>query len=410
MKKIDIELISIGDEILIGQVINTNSSFLSQELTKLGGSVRWITTVGDNRDDIHHVIETAFKRADITITTGGLGPTHDDITKKIIAQFFDSPLVINEEVLQNITQFFRRMGRKVDPLNKEQALVPACASVLPNPVGTAPGLLFEQDSHQLFVLPGVPFEMKAIFKNSMIPLLKKTLADTHLIYKTIKTTGLFESRLFNMVKNVLPKIEPEVQVAFLPTCSGVNIRIGTKGPSEKDCIERIDFAERLLSEKIGTYLYSTDERNMQDIVAELLVKANKKLAVAEFFTSGHFATIFLKASESSKCYKGSKILPAFPIDDVKLIDKKLYSLDLARNICADFESDYGVSIIEFPSNWNQNQVSDTTVIHFGLIGPGVEKVKTWKYRKERPDNKQRAVQFALDMIRRELLGIIDNEI
>lgn len=408
MKIVAIEIISIGDEILIGQIVNTNAAFLSEGLTGLGGSVRWITTVGDNPEDIRSAIEIAIKRADIVIATGGLGPTHDDITKKVIAKFFDTQLVVNENVLQNITAMFRKMGRNVDSLNKEQALVPECATILPNPVGTAPGLLFTRNSKQIFVLPGVPYEMKAIFNQSMTPLLKKAFEGIYIKYKTIKTTGLFESRLFKMVQDILPKIEDHVQVAFLPTFSGVNIRLGTQDIYEAACVARIQFAESLFLDKIGAFVYSTDERNIQDVVTELLNKANKTLSAAEFYTEGYFATTFLKARNSRKCFKGSKVLAPEILQEKAIADQKSYCIALAQNARDEFNSDYGISIIEFPDEPRAKENLSTAIVYFGLVSPDFKKVESWRYRKERPDIKQRAVQFVLDMIRKEISAIKDD--
>ena len=239
IKKVNVELISIGDEILIGQIVNTNAVYLSEQITALGGSVRWITTVGDDGPDIRNSISAALDRAQVVIVTGGLGPTHDDITKKVIAEYFESRLVLNESVLENIQSIFKRMNRPVDAVNREQAMVPEAATVLPNTMGTAPGMLLKQNDRQLFVLPGVPFEMKSIFTTSMIPLLKQAFSGIFIRYKTIKTTGLFESRLFNMVEDILPEVESFAQIAFLPSFSGVNIRIGTQDESEEACAARL---------------------------------------------------------------------------------------------------------------------------------------------------------------------------
>ncbi|MBN1351979.1 CinA family protein [candidate division KSB1 bacterium] len=405
MKKIAFELISIGDEILIGQTVNTNATFLSRQITELGGSVRWITAVGDDARDIRDAIETAFARSDITIATGGLGPTHDDITKKTVAQYFHSELVLNEEALKNIDQIFQRMGRKVDRLNRDQALIPECATVLPNPVGTAPGLLFTKNSRQLIILPGVPFEMEAIFKESMVPIFRKALSRIHIKYKTIKTTGLFESRLFSMVESVLAEIEPDIHVAFLPTFTGVNLRLGTQASTEKACIRRLEHAAKLLAEKIGTYVYSTDGRDIEEIVAERLLASKQTVATVEFFTKGLFASVFMGVPVGQKCFKGSKVLNAEKLSDIGMLGRDEFSIEMARNIKEELHSDIGISIVDPASGLPESKPTDLDTIYFGLVDNHSAKAETWRYRRERPDSERRAVQYAFDMLRRHLSGM-----
>lgn len=294
----NVEIISIGDEILIGQIVNTNASYIAEKLTEIGYDVNWITTVGDDQDRIWEAIQTAEKRTDVILATGGLGPTHDDITKTIFAGYFNSNLILNEEVLQKIKDRFRRRRIRMAKTNKEQALVPDNATIIENSVGTAAGLLFEKVGKYFFVLPGVPVEMIAMMESYIIPFLKSKVTK---IYKKriLHTTGIPESTLFEKL-GTIEELEKLVKIAFLPTYSGVNVRLSVQGQDQVSCQKKIEIVENVFREKISDYIWGVDDDTIEKVVANLLINRSKSISVAEFGTNGNITAQLASVPEVDK--------------------------------------------------------------------------------------------------------------
>jgi len=295
-----VEIISIGDEILIGQIVNTNATYIAQKLTELGFDVDWITVVGDNTDRLFKAIELAEQRAEIVIATGGLGPTHDDITKKVFAHYFNSKLVLNEQILKKIRDRFRRRRIRMANTNKEQAMVPNNATLIENEVGTAAGLLFQKEEQYFFVLPGVPAEMISMMESSIIPFLKNKI-DKFFKKRMIHTTGIPESTLYEKLGNI-ESLEKLAKIAFLPTSSGVNFRITAQGSNEAVCQERIDQVEKVFRKKFSQYIWGTDDDTIEGIVAQLLIKHNKTISIIEFGTSGNITAQLSGVPDAEKFF------------------------------------------------------------------------------------------------------------
>ncbi|MFQ6116327.1 MAG: competence/damage-inducible protein A, partial [bacterium] len=259
-----VEIISIGDELLIGQVINTNAAYLAKHLTNLGLQVAWITTVGDQAEELKSALAIAMERSDIVITTGGLGPTHDDITKTVAAEYFESGLVFRPEILERLKRAFEMRGLKMAAINEEQAQVPEKAKIISNRMGSAPGLLFEKNGKKCFILPGVPSEMKAICEETIFPMLKGQ--GQAVLQKTVRTTGIPESTLFERVGDI-SKIEEIVKVAFLPKAAGVDIRLTAKGKSSMECQQKLEQGLTIFQEKISEHIYGYDDERLEEVVA-----------------------------------------------------------------------------------------------------------------------------------------------
>ena len=280
-----VEILTIGDEILIGQIVNTNAAYIAEKVTELGFDVEWITVVGDDEARIFSAIELAESRSDIIIATGGLGPTHDDITKKVFARYFKSRLILDEPTLAKIKERFRRRRIRMARINKEQAMVPGNATIIENNAGTAPGLLFQKAGKYFFVMPGVPAEMVAIMESYVSPFLKNK-RDKIFKKRVLHTTGIPESTLFEKLGKI-DELEKLVKIAFLPTYSGVNIRLSAQGLNEQECQERINQVEKIFQEKFHQYLWGYDEDSLENEIAKLLIKQNKTLSVAELGTNGN---------------------------------------------------------------------------------------------------------------------------
>ncbi len=295
-----VEILSIGDEILIGQIVNTNAAFIAEKLTELGYDVDWITTVGDDAERIENALKLAESRVDVVVATGGLGPTHDDITKKVFAKYFNSKLILNEQVLHKIKERFRRRRIRMAKINNEQAMVPDNATVIENHAGTAPGLLFQKEAKYFIVMPGVPAEMSDMMETSIIPYLKNK---TNKIYKkrVIHTAGIAESTLFEQLGKI-EELEKLTKIAFLPTYSGVNIRLSAQGETEEYCQERINQVEKIFQEKYAQYIWGYDDEALEQVVAQLLIRQNRTLSIVEFGTHGNISSSITSVPDANKYF------------------------------------------------------------------------------------------------------------
>ncbi len=286
------EIISIGDELLIGQTVNTNSSFIARQLTDIGISIDWITTVGDELDRIKKALSLAETRADVIITTGGLGPTHDDITKKAFSEYFDVRLILDENVLENLRARFARRKMKLTKSNQGQALVPEGASVINNPVGTAPGLLLEREKKYFLVLPGVPVEMEAITIEFIVPFLK-TKNTQSIRKRTLHTAGIPESYLFERLGDVAA-LEKIAKIAFLPEFGRVDIRITATGTSEQECLEKIAQVEKYIRHRVDKNIWGVDEETFEKVIIDMFKQRGLTLSVAELGTRGEIISLLTR--------------------------------------------------------------------------------------------------------------------
>src|SRR6187551_3135053 len=231
MTQITAELLTIGDEILYGQIVDTNSQWMSVELSNAGIRVIRKTSVGDQEDEILNAFAEAEKRADIILITGGLGPTNDDLTKPLLAKYFNCELKIHEEALAEVTEFFKSRGRELTEINRQQAALPVCCEKITNPVGTAPGMWFERNGKVFMAMPGVPHEMKKMMTDFVIPKLKQTFTTPVIHHKVIRTIGIGESFLADKIKDWEDSLPPHIKLAYLPSLGEVKLRLTSLGDS-----------------------------------------------------------------------------------------------------------------------------------------------------------------------------------
>ncbi|MEI6508108.1 MAG: competence/damage-inducible protein A [Bacteroidota bacterium] len=299
------EIITIGDEILIGQIIDTNSSWIGRELGKIGIAVVHRTSVGDIADDIIDALNKAKKRADVIIITGGLGPTKDDITKKTLCNFFDTKLIQNEKVLEWVTEIFARRNLPMIDTNKFQAMVPENCEVLFNKNGTAPGMWFDIDEKIYISMPGVPFEMQKIFSEEAIPKLKNKFKLPIIIHRTIQTTSIGESFLAKKIEDWENALPAHIKLAYLPAIGQVRLRLSGHGNNAQNLTEEINILIKKLYTIVGQYIFGEEEDTLQKTVGAILKKNKKTLATAESCTGGYIAHLITSVAGSSEYYKGS---------------------------------------------------------------------------------------------------------
>ena len=301
------EIIAIGDEILIGQVIDTNSSWIAVKLNELGIEVSNISVISDCKKDIKEFVSNAIKRSDIIITTGGLGPTNDDITKYTLAEIFNAKLILNESVLDNIKALFLNRGIALNKQNRGQAYVPDNCKVLNNLKGTAPGMWFSLNGKELFSLPGVPFEMKGLMENEVLPKLSVLNSDSEIIVnQTVNVYNIPESVLAENIEEWEGSLPESFSLAYLPAPDKVRLRLTARGKDREKLLKDID-SKFIELEKYVSFDKSTGTQTIEEIIGKLLKEKNLSLSTAESCTGGNIAHLVTSVAGSSDYFVGSVV-------------------------------------------------------------------------------------------------------
>ena len=307
MQKIQASIITIGDELLIGQVIDTNSSWMAQELNRAGISVIRRVAVGDVWEDIWNVLDDESKKSEIILITGGLGPTSDDITKPLLCKYFQGELVIDAGALQNVKDIFAKLNRPIiEPILK-QAEVPNTCTVIPNKRGTAPGMWFEKDGKIFASMPGVPHEMKGMMEDFVIPTLTGRFELPAIVHRTLLTVGVGESFLATLIKDFEAALPSHIRLAYLPNFGMVRLRLSTQGYDKKAIEAEIQSQFEIMQSLVKEYLVTSIDETLENVVGKLLIKKNKTLCTAESCTGGYIAHLLTSIPGSSVFYEGSVI-------------------------------------------------------------------------------------------------------
>lgn len=356
-KQVTAEIISIGDEILIGQIINTNAQWMGDALHKIGISTTYITTIGDDHQTIFDTLTIAENRADIILITGGLGPTKDDITKKVLANYFDSEMVLNQEVLEHVTTLFESRGREISEVNKLQALVPQKCEVLKNSLGTAPCMWFAKENKKVFIsMPGVPFEMKNIMQEEVLKKLTSFFETPYIQHRIIQTIGIGESTLAEIITDWENSIyENNVTLAYLPSPGMVKLRLSMKHPNKIHVNTTLKKLGDQLYNLIPEYIFGEgDDISIEKTIGELLIKQGKNISTAESCTGGYIAHLLTSISGSSAYFKGSIIAysNAIKVNELNISNDTLEEngavseevvIKMAENIRKKYNTSIGIS-------------------------------------------------------------------
>ncbi len=301
-----VEIITIGDEILIGQVVDTNSAWMAQELNKIGAEVNHIVTVGDSRKDMLEAIDIAMKRADAVLVTGGIGPTKDDITKQTLCEYFGTKLIFDESIYNDVKQFFAVRNREVDELSKNQAYVPEKCTVIHNPTGTAPVTWFEKDGKILASMPGVPQEMKWIMSNEIIPRLTQFFGrDLFIEHRTFWIQGFGEAQLALFISSWEDALPENIRLAYLPSLGLVRLRLSAQGKDIEKLNRTLNVEIEKLRSLLRGHIIADEDLSLAEIVGKRLHESGKTLSVAESCTGGYIAHLITLISGSSDYFKGS---------------------------------------------------------------------------------------------------------
>lgn len=303
----NLDIISVGDELLIGQTLNTNAHWIATELDKIGFTIREHVSISDNREHILNRVDYSLKNVDVVLITGGLGPTNDDLTMPVLNEYFGGKLVEDKTVYQDIERLILGRGFDMNERNKKQALVPDNCKVVRNMHGTAPGLWFERDNKVVVAMPGVPFEMKAMITDTVIPWLKQKYVLPEIVHQMIYTQGLPESKLAEIIADWEDALPANIRLAYLPSPGRVKLRLSSKGNDRKAVQQQIDEQVTKLNAIISNYIYSFDGRNIEEVIGDLLRNKKATLATAESCTGGYIAHLLTSVSGSSDYFIGSVV-------------------------------------------------------------------------------------------------------
>ncbi len=298
------EIITIGDEILYGQILDTNSQWISLELDKIGVKTIRKSSVGDQRDEIVQILVEAQQRADIVFITGGLGPTKDDLTKNILADFFQCPLAYHPGALADVTDFFAKRGRELSDINRDQALLPTKCTFIPNKQGTAPAMWFNEQDTIWVSMPGVPFEMKAIMETEILPRISTHFKLPVIVHQIRKVVGIGESYLSDLIQDWELQLPSHLHLAYLPSLGIVKLRLTGFGEDKEQLNAAIDDAFNKVMPLIQSYVFGRENDELARVVGQLLIEKQATLSVAESCTGGYLAHQFTQHSGSSAYFQG----------------------------------------------------------------------------------------------------------
>lgn len=354
MNKITCQIITIGDEILYGHILDTNSKWLSQKIIDLGITISRKTSIGDNILDINYNIKKSISNYNLTIVTGGLGPTNDDITKNCLNKIFNGKLVYDKKTLTHIKKVFKERNFDLTKKNIDQSLVPNNCIVLHNRFGTAPGMAFEKNKNILLSLPGVPFEMKSLFEDECINLIKEKFVLPHIFHRIIKTVGIGESWLSDKINSWEKNLEKDLSLAYLPSIGRVKLRLTGKGNNLKRLKNKITKEEKALKKIIEKYIYGYDKDELESVIGKALIDLNKTVSVAESCTGGNISNLITSVPGSSNYFKGGIIAYSNEIKinslgiNEDILNKygavsKEVAEEMAKNVRNKFNSSIGIS-------------------------------------------------------------------
>ena len=355
------EIITIGDEILYGQILDTNTQWISLELDKLGIKTIRKSSVGDQASEITQILNEAAERADLVFITGGLGPTKDDLTKKVLADYFDCGLAMHPEALQDVTDFFAKRGRELSDINRDQALLPTKAQFLPNKQGTAPCMWFEENGVVWVSMPGVPFEMKAIMETEVLPRVTKHFKTPVIFHKVIKTVGIGESYLSDLIQDWELALPEHIKLAYLPSLGIVKLRLTAFGEDLPTLSADVETVLAQVMPLISSYVFGYEKEELAEVVGALLRKEKASLGLAESCTGGHLAHQFTQISGSSDYFKGCIVSYANEV--------KMDQLGVSSSILSEFGAVSEACITAMAEGARKVLGSTYSLATSGIAGP-----------------------------------------
>ena len=410
------EIITIGDEILIGQIRDTNSQWIGQELNKIGVSVYQITSIQDDKQHILNAFKEAQERVDIVIITGGLGPTKDDITKKTIAEFFNNTeVIVHQEVIDHIKILFKKMNLPFREIQKTQAHLPSKATLLKNSFGTAPGMWFYENKTVFVSLPGVPYEMKGLITSEVLPRIQQQFKLPFIIHKTIMTYGQGESTIAERIEDFENNLPPLVKLAYLPSFGSVRLRLSGKGEDKAVLEELLDAAVAEVYQLIPEIITGLDDdASLEKRVGALLKAKNETICTAESLTGGKIAAKLVSIAGASLYYKGSFVaynaatkismlnVSAKTIEKYSVVSKEV-ALEMARGAKEKLQTNYAIAVTGNAGPTPDKSDKSLGTVFIALVSDFKEVVEEFNFGQPREKVINRTVSKSLEILQREIL-------
>jgi len=403
------EIITIGDEILIGQIVDTNSAWLGQQLSVLGVEVVQISSVSDQRIAIVEALEAAQGRAELILITGGLGPTKDDITKHTLADYFGSRLERNDYVYSRLKAWFEQRGRVMSELNGRQADLPHNAEVLDNELGTAQGMLWRRGGKLILSMPGVPYEMKWIVKNQLIPLLQREFALPIILHRTIMTAGIVESMIAERIATTEAELPAHIKLAFLPRPGIVRLRLSATGPKRTILAKEVAVYEARITAELGHHVYGFDDQLFEAAIGEKLKVGGQQLALAESCTGGNIAQLLTSISGASAYFPGGVVsysneakINMLGVRAETLADQGAVSeatvLEMVAGVREKFAAAYGIAVSGIAGPDGGTPEKPVGTVWIAVQGPSETWVRLYNFGTDRALNIERASMQALYLL------------
>jgi len=406
------EIITIGDEILIGQIVDTNSAFIAQKLNAIGIQVKQVSSVSDDRQHILNALAEAYQRADIILITGGLGPTKDDITKKTLAEYFGVGLIENKDALQNVQRIFRRLRGVSEPLlevNRQQALVPENCEVILNANGTAPGMWFNYEGKVFMSMPGVPHEMMYMMEESVIPKLKATFALPIIIHKTILTAGEGESYLAEKIADIENDLPSYIKLAYLPKLGQVRLRLSGYGKDEALLKNDVESFARRIVERVGRSIVAEEDIAIEKAILNYMAEKELTLSTAESCTGGYIAHLITQHAGSSKVFFGGAVSYSYELKE-SILGVKNETLwqygavsqetvtEMVQGALLNFKSDYAVAVTGIAGPDGGTPEKPVGTVWIGVANTEKTITKKFQFGNKRIQNIERTAIAALNML------------
>ena len=403
-------IITIGDELLIGQIIDTNSAWIAQQLNLIGIDVIRRVAIADSKEAITSALNEELHQADIVLLTGGLGPTSDDITKPVLCDFFGGKLIVNENVLSHVKEIFTRRNRPLLERNLKQAEVPDVCTVIHNELGTAPGMLFEQNGKLIVSMPGVPFEMKGMMTSTLLPLFEKTFQKSNaIVHRNILTFGEGESFLAEKIKDIEESFPSHIKLAYLPSPYSVKLRLTAHGQDEEALVTETEHYRDAIAQRVANHVVSFEDLAFEALIGKQLKSENLSIGLAESCTGGYIAHKITQIPGSSQYFKGAVVSYATEIKttilgiDAEFIKKngvvsEAVAIAMAEASCAKLNSDIGLGITGIFSAGEYEDKSPVGTVFIAVCGKGKTLSRHYKMHYDRAQNKETSTQIALFMI------------
>jgi len=410
------EIITIGDEILIGQIVDTNSQFIGQELNKIGVSVYQITSIQDDEQHILKALHEAQSRVEIVIITGGLGPTKDDITKKTIAKFFNDDTVVEyPEVIDHIKELFSKINHPFKEVQRYQAQLPSKATLLMNNFGTAPGMWFYENETVFVSLPGVPYEMKGLITHKVLPKIQKQFKLPFIIHKTIMTYGQGESTIAEIIEDFEDNLPTHIKLAYLPSFGRVRLRLSAKGDHKEQLEKELDAEVSKVYQLIPDIITGLDDdASLEKRIGELLKTNNKTICTAESLTGGKIAATLVSVAGASAYFKGSfvtytaetkhKILNvATKTIAQQTVVSKQVALEMAKGAKEKLATNYAIAVTGNAGPTTDKNTDNLGTVFIALATDSKQIVEEFNFGQPREKVINRTVSKALEILQREII-------